>query len=157
MVDLYFKRLTKDAIIPNQPKTSDDAGWDIYANEEVIVYPNKTTTVSTGIAMQAKFVNYKDSLMYKLYIKVDSPSGNASKLGISVIGGIIDQGYTGEVKVILVNHTANPIKILKGKKIGQLIPKVIPKINKVTVLNENEIFEATTRGSDGFGSTGLGN
>ena len=90
--------------------------------------------------------------------KIEGTSGNAAKLGIFPIGGVVDEGYLGEIGVILVNATSDPIKIEKGKKIAQLVPHCIPKIKRVTYLGIEDNFEAkSSRGTDGFGSTGVAN
>lgn len=156
MLNLFIKSLKEGVKYPAQAHKT-DAGFDIYALEESIVYPGTQLKLSTGIALQAKFVDPKDAEKFKIKIQIEGTSGNAAKLGIFPIGGVVDQEYTGEVGVVLVNCATDPVKIEKGKKIAQFVPEVLPKINNVTYLGVNDEFEATERGEAGFGSTGTAN
>lgn len=156
MIDLYFKPMKDNAKKPIQAHQS-DAGWDLYATEEVIVYPSSRALLSTGIAVQGKFKDPKDAEKWKLEFKIEGTSGNASRLGLFPIGGVVDQEYVGEIGVILVNSDDDPVKITAGGKIAQLVPHCIPKINSVTYLNLEDSFEPTERGTDGYGSTGTAN
>ena len=157
MIELFFKALNDNAKKPIQAYEN-DAGWDIYAIEDDIVYPNAQKKLSTGVAIQGKFIDPKDAEKFKLEFKIEGTSGNATKLGIFPIGGVVDEGYLGEIGVVLVNATSDPIKIEKGKKIAQLVPHCIPKIKRVTYLGIEDNFEAkSSRGTNGFGSTGVAN
>ena len=156
MINLYFKPLKETAKKPVQAHES-DAGWDLFATEDILVYPHKQEKLSTGIAVQTRFTNPEDAKKWKIFLKIEGTSGNAAKLGLQPIGGIIDQNYLGEIGVIMINNTAEPVKIEKGKKIAQLIPHCIPKIDSVNYLGEDEEFESTDRGTAGFGSTGYAN
>lgn len=153
MIKLYFKPLKNISKKPLKAHET-DAGFDLYSTEEVILYPNKQTKLSTGVAVQAKFDDPEDAKKFLIELKIEGTSGNAAKLGIFPIGGVIDQEYTGEIGVILCNLGGDALKIEAGKKIAQLVPHVIPRISKVIYLGENDEFETTERGSNGFGSTG---
>lgn len=153
MIDLYFKPLIDDVKKPVKAHET-DAGFDLFATQETVIFPNKQTKLSTGIAVQGKFVEPKDAEKFRLKFQVEGTSGNASKLGIFPIGGVVDEGYIGEVGVVLCNHTADPIRISAGAKIAQLVPEVIPKVRKCIYLNLTDEFEKTERGENGFGSTG---
>lgn len=157
MLDLYFKpTLLNEAKKPIQAHDT-DAGWDLFATENITVFPDNQLKVSTGIAVQGKFTDPEDAKKWKIEFKIEGTSGNASKLGLQPIGGVVDQEYTGEIGVVLVNNSSAPVEILKGKKIAQLVPQCIPKINSVKYLGVYDEFETTTRGSAGFGSTGTAN
>lgn len=157
MLDLFFKPIKdSNAVKPVQAHAT-DAGWDIFSLNEEIIYPNSPIKLSTGISVQAKFSNPEDAKKFKIKFQVEGTSGNASKLGIFPIGGVVDQNYTGEIGVVLVNGTNDPVKIEKNKKIAQLVPEVIPIINSVTYLGEDDEFDKTDRGDKGFGSTGTAN
>jgi dUTP pyrophosphatase len=157
MLNLFFKPLKgSNAKRPIQAHEN-DAGWDIFSLQEEIVYPGTQKKLSTGISVQAKFVDPNDAKRFKIKFQVEGTSGNASKLGIFPIGGVVDQDYIGEIGVVLVNATADPVKIEKGKKIAQLVPEVIPRICSVSYLGEDDEFESTERGNAGFGSTGTAN
>jgi dUTP pyrophosphatase len=156
MINLYFKPLKESAKKPVQAHES-DAGWDLFATEDVFVYPHKQEKLSTGISVQAKFVDPKFAENWKIFFKIEGTSGNAARLGLQPIGGVVDQNYLGEIGVIIVNNGTDTVKIEKGKKIAQLIPMCIPKIASVHYLGEDENFETTDRGTAGFGSTGYAN
>ena len=153
MIDLYFKPTNENTKKPIQAHEN-DAGWDLYSTEEAILYPNKPLKLSTGVAVQAKFIDPEDAKKWKIEAKVEGTSGNAAKLGIFPIGGVVDQDYTGEVGVVLVNGAVDPINIKPHSKIAQLVIHAIPKIRKVNYLSIKDNFEATDRGDAGFGSTG---
>lgn len=156
MIDLYFKCLNEKAIKPITAHET-DAGFDLYAIDDILIYPGKQEKLSTGIAVQAKFVDPKDAEKFKIKFQVEGTSGNASKLGIFPVGGVVDQDYIGEIGVVIINGTNDPVQIKAGKKIAQLVPEVLPKINSVKYFGIDEQFEATSRGADGFGSTGIAN
>lgn len=164
MIKLIFKSLyvggTK-GIIPGHKRES-DAGWDLYSTREAIMFPNIPQTINTNIAVQAVFddtVLTKEQIelakkLFKFEFKVDGCSGNA-KIGLYPVGGVIDQGYIGNIGITLVNSNRRNISIKAGDKIGQLIPLLIPRVNQqVTILKDDEEFEQTDRGTKGFGSSG---
>jgi dUTP pyrophosphatase len=143
-ISISFKKLTDQAIIP---KFADDhaAAMDFFSSEDSIIPPKEFKPVATGIAWQPNIEFTK-----KVYMKIEGRSGNAIKYGIDVLGGVIDENYTGEIKVILMNNGNNPFVIKKGDRIAQGIVHVIPRLKITEVLE----LEDTERGSNGFGSTG---
>lgn len=153
MINIKFKCLNSNAKKPFKAHET-DAGFDLYSTEEIIIYPNQQYKINTGVAVQGSFVNKEDENKYIIKFQIEGTSGNAAKLGLFPIGGVIDQGYTGEIGVVLCNHTSDPIRVPAGGKIAQLIPEILPKVNFVTFLGENDEFGTTDRGTDGFGSTG---
>lgn len=154
MLKLFFKPVK--GMNPTKPVQAheNDAGWDLYSTEECILFPGTQKKLSTGISVQARFVDPEDAKKFKIKFQVEGTSGNAAKLGIHPIGGVVDQDYIGEIGVVLVNSSNDSIKIEKNRKIAQLVPEVLPIITSVTYLGENDEFEQTQRGKDGFGSTG---
>lgn len=147
---LEFKKLDTEATMPHSAH-EEDAGYDLYANEDMILTEiSPSAMISTGIAVNipAGYVGY-----------VASRSGLAAKNGVQVLNapGVVDSGYTGEVKVIL--HMSDPskneggfFKINKGDRIAQLI---IQKIEKPVLVQVEQFTEDIgKRGSGGFGSTG---
>ena len=125
-----------------------DSGFDLRANleEPITLKPLDRFLVPTGLFFQIP-EGYE--------IQVRPRSGLAAKQGITVLNtpGTVDQGYTGEVKVILVNLSNEKVTIEHGERIAQaVLCPVLTKRN--TVLTKlNEISE-TDRGDGGFGSTG---
>ena len=124
-----------------------DSGFDLYSVEEVYIEAFGRQLIPTGLHVDIP-EGYE--------IQVRSKSGLALKDGLMVLNspGTVDQGYTGEIQVILFNTTNKSKKIDKGQKIAQavLCPVVSGKwINFVEVSNEI----TKDRNSNGFGSTGI--
>jgi len=137
---LQYKKLTKNAII-NSPAKEGDAGFDLLTNNFTTIHKDKIVAVSTGISLEIP----------KGYVGIIcEKSGLALKKGIQVMGGIIDSGYRGEIKVILKNNGVSDKTFKPNDKIAQLliIPCITPKLVQVKVLDKSD------RGDDGFGSTG---
>jgi len=141
-MNLKVKKLNPSAILPAYAREG-DAGLDLFAIKAMVIEPGKSALVPTGIAIE---------LPSGTEAQVRPRSGLALKHGISVLNtpGTIDEGYRGEVGVILINHGANAFAVEAGMKIAQMV--VSPRI-QVTVEEVAELSD-TQRGSGGFGSTG---
>ena len=141
-MNLKIKRLHPDAILPVRAHAT-DAGLDLYAAEQVGIPVLGRTLVGTGIAaaIPEGYVGY-----------ITPRSGLAHSNGITVLNspGTIDAGFTGEIKIILINHGQAPYLIQPGERIAQL---VIHKIELPWVQEVNEL-PTSDRGTNGFGSTG---
>ena len=136
MNDLQIKRLTSSAILPTRGSDG-AAGLDLYADGAADGY---MVSVSTGIAVAIPHG----------YVGLVWPrSGLAWNRGVQVLGGVIDSDYRGEVRVMLTSTA--PMKINPGDRIAQLL------IQPVGMCGVKEVSELpdTTRGVDGFGSTGV--
>jgi dUTP pyrophosphatase len=136
----------ENAVLPKYAYPS-DSGFDLHATEEVIVGPFGRALVPTGL---------KVSFEEGYEIQVRPKSGLAIKQGLTVLNtpGTVDQGYTGEIQVIVFNTNNTTITIPKGMKVGQgvLCPVVQGKyvnIEKVGQVKDKD------RGNNGFGSTGI--
>ncbi|GAB6167763.1 dUTP diphosphatase [Clostridium carnis] len=140
---LKVKKVHKDAIIPNFAHEG-DAGLDLYSVEEIIINPSETGFVRTGIQIE---------LPKQTEGQVRPRSGLALKHGITVLNtpGTIDEGYRGELGIILINHGKNPFKVEKGMKIAQMLVKPVWAVD----VTEVEELSDSERGNGGFGSTGL--
>ena len=130
-------------------KYLDDSGMDLRANLKsgLILKPSERILVPTGIHFE---------LPESMEIQVRPRSGLAIKNGITVLNtpGTVDRGYSGEIKVILINLSKETFKINHGDRIAQaVISPVISgrwsKLIKVDSLNDSD------RGDGGFGSTGI--
>jgi len=123
--------------------TAGAAGMDVLSAEDVIIEPGARHAVATGLAV---------AIPPGYEIQVRPRSGLALKHGISVPNtpGTIDSDYRGELKVILINHGAEPFPIHRGDRIAQLV------LAPVTIAEWHEVAEldSTDRGAGGFGSTG---
>lgn len=121
-----------------------DAGFDLEAAQHRVIQPGGWTLVKTGthVDIPPGFVGY-----------VCSRSGLALKRGVSVLNapGVVDTGYHGDVGVILHNVGNEPFTVQKGDRIAQLVIQAV----SLAVLVESEPVDGTTRGANGFGSTGV--
>mgnify|MGYP005813402887 FL=1 len=137
----YFevKKLTDSSQVPTKGHPS-DAGWDLYADENIQLWPEETKLVSTGIAMS----------LPKGFVGLIWDRSSMGVKGIHRHAGVIDSGYRGEVKVCLHNTTGELYKIKNGDRIAQLLIQETP----IFRLHEVEELDSTERGSGGFGSTG---
>jgi len=140
---VLVKRLDKDVKMPEYVHEG-DAGVDLYASKNMKIEPGGIALVPTGI---------KIALPKGYEAQVRPKSGLALNHGITVLNtpGTIDAGYRGEIGVIVVNHGRESFEIEKGKKIAQM---VFNKVEKAE-LQEVEELDETSRGKNGFGSTGL--
>lgn len=140
---LKIKKIDESAIIPNYVHAT-DSGMDLYSIEDKIIRPNETVLIKTGLKIE---------LPANTEAQIRPKSGIALKHSVTVLNtpGTIDEGYTGEIQVILINHGERVYKVNKGEKIAQLV--VMPVI-RVEIEEVNELIE-TSRGLGGFGSTGL--
>jgi dUTP pyrophosphatase len=136
---LQVKILMSGAYVPRKA-TPLSAGYDISAIESGSVPPRCHSAVSTGIAF---------TVPADTYGRISSRSGLSLRNGIEVGGGVIDADYTGEVKVILYNHSDDPFSYAKGDRIAQLVVETIKHPNVVVVKDLSQ----TLRGIGGFGST----
>lgn len=135
------KRTSNNAKLPTKAHPG-DAGWDLYTNiTDIIVEPGSRALVSTGCSF---------AIPHGYYGRIADRSGNACKLGIHVLAGVIDSQYRGEVKVCLINLSEQPLRIKYGDKIAQMI---LTKIHEGEMQEVDEL-DSTKRGADGFGSTG---
>jgi len=123
--------------------TDGAAGMDVLAAEDVTLSANERYAIATGLAL---------AIPSGYEIQVRPRSGLALKYGITVPNtpGTIDSDYRGELKVILINHGAEPFEVRRGDRIAQLVLAPVTRASWVTV----EDLDVTTRGEGGFGSTG---
>ncbi|HHC08005.1 MAG TPA: dUTP diphosphatase [Actinobacteria bacterium] len=137
-----LKRLDTSLPAP-RPAHEDDAGLDLYAAEDANLEPGERAVVPTGIAVaippgHAGWVTPR--------------SGLAAERGVTVLNapGLIDPGYRGEVKVILVNLGTETVRIRRGDRIAQLVVTPVAAVEWVHVAD----LDDSDRGAGGFGSTG---
>lgn len=138
---LQIKKLSDSAVLPHYEHPG-DAGLDCYADSSYVIEPGERTLVSTGIAMAIP-----DGYVGLIWDK----SGLATNVGLTTLAGVIDSSYRGEIHILLHNTGDKAYHIEAGKKIAQLLvqPVVQPELIQVTEL------DATSRGGNGFGSTGI--
>jgi len=116
---------------------------DLFSDEEKLIRTGESALIKTGIKIE---------LPANSEAQVRPRSGLALKEGITVLNtpGTIDEGYRGEVGVILINHSKKDFLITAGMKIAQM---VISPVYQAEVIEVDELSD-THRGEGGFGSTG---
>ena len=136
----------KDAVFPKYVYLS-DSGFDLHSTQDLEIKPFGRILVPTGIK-----VSFEKG--YELQIR--PKSGLAIKQGLTVLNtpGTVDQGYTGEIQVIVFNTNNHSVMISKGMKVGQAV--LCPVINGEYVRFEQvDQLDEKDRGDNGFGSTGI--
>lgn len=170
-ITIGFKRLSDDAIIPTKAHPS-DSGYDLYASEDVIIEPGETRVIPTGIAVE---------LPPGYEAQIRPRSGVTAKTKLRVQLGTIDNGYRGELGVIVDNifpvdeedrhdyysevitisgdltnvgrrYPYGSYIIRKGDRIAQLVIQRLPETEAVEI---DEFIEESERGEGGFGSSGV--
>ena len=141
-VQILIQRLDDGLPIPAHAHPG-DGGVDLYAAAPTTLGPGDRSIVPTGIAVAIP----------EGYAGLVTPrSGLAARHGISVVNGpgLVDAGYRGEIKVVLVNLSKESFNVERGDRIAQLV--VVPVAAQEFVVVEE--LPDSGRGSGGFGSTG---
>ena len=136
-------RLDKDLPLPSYARKG-DAGLDLLSAEDTTLAPGERAVIATGIAVAIP-VGYAGF--------VHARSGRALKEGFALVNapGLIDSGYRGEIRIIVVNlDDARPIVVSRGEKVAQLVIQPVEAVE----LAEVEALPPSERGAGGFGSTG---
>jgi dUTP pyrophosphatase len=141
VIELPIRRLRDDAVLPERAYAG-DAGLDLSACERHELGPGERVVVGTGLAVAipdgyAGFVQPR--------------SGLAARHGIGVVNspGLVDSGYRGEVRVVLLNTARQPFVVEPGMRIAQLVVLPVPELEPVVV----EELPESERGIRGFGSS----
>ena len=151
---LFIQKLVANATLP--VRGSDEAaGYDLaacpftetgdprgdFGPGPLAIMPGGRAIIPTGLAL---------TVPEGTYGRIGPRSGLAAKHGIDVLAGIVDRDYTGEIKVVLINHGKHSFLIEPGMRIAQLVLERIETPNVVEVSD----LAASARGAGGFGSTG---
>jgi dUTP pyrophosphatase len=142
LIELPITRLRKDAVVPERAYAG-DAGLDLSACERIELGPGQRAVVGTGLAVAipegyAGFVQPR--------------SGLAARHGLSVVNapGLVDSGYRGELRVVLLNtDPSEPFVVEPGMRIAQLVILPVPEVELVEV----DGLPQSERGVRGFGSS----
>jgi dUTP pyrophosphatase len=142
VIELQIRKLRDDAVVPSRAYGG-DAGLDLAACERVVLAPGERVTVGTGLAVAvpdgcAGFVQPR--------------SGLAARHGITIVNapGLVDSGYRGEVRVVLLNTDASEAFVVEpGMRIAQLVVVPVATVDPVEV----EELPDSERGVRGFGSS----
>ena len=137
-----FTRLDSELPAPSQAHPG-DAGFDLMTSEDVVVPAGERRVVPTGIAVAIP-PGFAGLVLPR--------SGHAARHGVGVVNapGLIDSGYRGEIKAILINHGSEEVAFSRGERIAQLLITPVPTVELIEVFDLDE----TARGRAGFGSTG---
>jgi dUTP pyrophosphatase len=142
VIELPIRRLRDDAVVPSRAYAG-DAGLDLAACDRVELEPGERATVGTGLA-----VAIPDG--YAGYVQ--PRSGLAMRHGITIVNtpGLVDSGYRGELRIVLLNTDARePFVVEPGMRIAQLVIVPIPEVDPVEV----DELPDSVRGVRGFGSS----
>lgn len=139
LLKLFVRKLKPEAKLPLFAH-SGDAGLDIYSSGKKTILAGEISVIETGIAVAIP----------KNHVGLIKDKSGLAFKGMHCLGGVIDSGYRGEIKAIVINHSQKQVQINSGEKIAQMI--IVP-FESVEVKEAKEL-DATSRGEKGFGSTG---
>lgn len=143
-VTVKFRSLAEDLPIPTQ-WTHGSNGFDLHAriSENIIIKPQNKSVIPCGIIVK---------LPRNFVAEIRGRSGLVLNHSVVAFNGLIDNDYRGEICVVLFNlHPSQNFVVKRGERIAQIVFRFAPTIR----LLEVESIDATTRGSSGFGSTGI--
>src|SRR5215813_9589915 len=117
---LEFKRLDPSVPLPEFAREG-DAGLDLRANADAEVGPGERALIPTGLAVAIP-EGHAGLVLPR--------SGLAMQKGVTVLNapGLIDSGYRGELKVLLINHGAEPVELARGERIAQLVVQPVADV-----------------------------
>jgi dUTP pyrophosphatase len=142
VIDVAVRRLREDAHLPHQAYEG-DAGFDLAACEHIVLAPGERAVVATGIAVE---------IPHGYAGFVQPRSGLAARYGVGVVNspGLIDSGYRGEIKIVLINTDRDEAFVVDpGMRIAQLLIAPVAAVRMVEV----EELAVSERGARGFGSS----
>ncbi len=142
-MNLKVLKINKEARLPEYANPG-DAGMDLFSVEEKVIKSGETVLIKTGIKIE---------LPPGTEAQIRPRSGLALKHSITVLNspGTIDEGYRGEICIILINHGKESFRVDKLMKIAQMVINPVLRVN----ISETEEINQTERGEGGFGSTGF--
>jgi len=141
---IRFKLLYPNARMPEFGHDETDAGLDLFLTDGAFLEPGGRATLSTGVIWDPPKIPFcKISMMIR-------PRSGVTKTGLHVAVGTIDEGYRGEIKVMVENRTREAYQIAPGERIAQGVIEILPKVKPIRV----SLLSKSVRGERGFGSTG---
>ena len=152
---LMVTKLHADATLPTVAHPGEDLGYDIYALNDATLLPGVVTVIGTGLSMHFESFDATGTPSATKYGLIIKDRSSMALRGITTSAGVLDYGYTDEVKVLLTlspgwDHEA---KILAGHKIAQVVP--VSVMTLAPVFEINTLRTSTLRGLGGFGSSGI--
>ena len=144
---MFTVKVKKNNDLAKLPKVASpgDAGLDLFSIDDTIIKPGEIVLIHTGLNIE---------LPHGTEAQIRPRSGLALKHGITVLNtpGTIDEGYRGEIGVILINHGQEDFRVKVHTKIAQMVVKPTYEVE----FKEVEVLESSDRGENGFGSSGYG-
>lgn len=137
---LKIQILHRAAVVPTYAHAG-DAGFDLYTPESATVRPGDAAQIATGIALELP-----EGYVGLIWDK----SGLSHKHGLKTLGGVVDSGYRGEVKVGMINLGKTSYTFAAGDKVAQML---IQKVERADIEVVDTLSD-TARADGGFGSTG---
>jgi dUTP pyrophosphatase len=138
---LRVKRINPGAKLPAYSHPG-DAGMDLFAAEEVVLGAGEVKAVPTGVKMAIP----------EGYVGLIWDKSGLSLQGVHRLAGVVDAGYRGEVKVVMVNLGKEPYIFKAGQKVAQMLIQPVQAVEVVDAGGDD--LDETARGEGGFGSTG---
>lgn len=135
---LYF---TDDMLVPEHHHEH-DGGIDLKTDRDIEISPKDLVAVHTGVKAEIPIG----------YVGLLKDRSSLASLGLVTLGGVIDSGYRGEIKALLLNTSEATLKFNRGDRVVQLIAA---RIDSTFFLERGDPQSKTDRGESGFGSTGL--
>ncbi len=141
-LEVKIKRIHDDALLPMQANLG-DAGMDLYSIETALIPSGEAKLIRTGLQIE---------LPKGTEAQIRPRSGLALKYSVTVLNspGTIDEGYRGEIGVIIINHGKETFIVEKSMRIAQMVIQTVPVV-QLTEVNE---LSQSERGTSGFGSSG---
>jgi len=139
-VKLKVKKIHPEAKLPAYAHPG-DAGFDLFACADEELRPGEVKAVPTGIAIAVPAG----------YVGLVWDKSGISLKGVHRLAGVVDAGYRGEVRVVMVNLGREPYAVKKGMKVAQMLIQPVLTVD----IEESAELDDTSRGGNGFGSTGL--
>ncbi len=136
---LKVKRIHPEARVPAYAHPG-DAGFDLFASVDLDLGPGQVAAVPTGIQMAIP----------RGFVGLIWDKSGISLKAIHRLAGVVDAGYRGEVRVVLVNLGREPFAVKKGMKVAQMLIQPVEAV----AIEEVADLDDTSRGGGGFGSTG---
>jgi dUTP pyrophosphatase len=147
--------------IPPSKEHGYDAGWDLFSLEKRTLMPGERHLFGTGLILWFEPLVHQlelfDNLGFSWYGRLADKSGLANKHGVHILGGVVDRGYSGEVKIVLANlgflrdgrPADAPWTVAPGEPLCQIVPEVILDARRAEY---REIIPPSDRGDRGFTS-----
>jgi dUTP pyrophosphatase len=141
--ELYIERVSEAAVLPTRAHAG-DAGLDLYALESFSLAPQEGRVCRTGIAVA----------LQPGTVGMICDRSSMAKRGVKIAGGIVDAGYRGEIHVVLWNLSQAQVEVQAGDRVAQMLVVPIQTPAPRAVPSLTEVGGPTSRGANGFGSSG---